>query len=74
MDFNLRTSKNDACNNKKDAFVFYYLSFTPRPLEQRRLNAQPQIHVLAQSIAVDETTSVVVLASMNLVRIQAIAH
>ena len=52
----------------------YYLSFTPRPFEQRRLNAQPQILVLAHSIAVDETTSVVVLASMSLVRIQAIAH
>ena len=54
--------------------MFYYFSFTPRPLEQRLRNAHPQIHVLAHSIAVDETKSVEVIASMSPVRIQAIVH
>ena len=37
-------------------------------------NAHIQIHVLAHSISVNETTSVVVIASMSLAGIQAIAR
>ena len=40
-------------------------------LKWRLRNASLKIHVLARSTAVDETTSVVVLASMSLVHIQA---
>ena len=54
--------------------MFYYLSFTPLSLEQQRLNAHPQIHVPAHSIAVDKTTSVEIIASMSPAGIQAIAR